>query len=130
MARPSRAWDHGGEMTIDVFEEQIPDRDPLYYGSRCDRFNVHQGPAPGARLPNLFSERHQLLMRHAHLDAARRPNRPTVGIPLALSNYQLLPFWGTLLGELGLNHAPVYEKVTGPANVGALSVLLGYGVLL
>jgi predicted nucleotide-binding protein (sugar kinase/HSP70/actin superfamily) len=26
-----------------------------------------------------------------------------VGIPLALANYQLLPFWGTLLREIGLN---------------------------
>jgi hypothetical protein len=37
---------------------------------------------------------------------------------------------GLLLGELRFGYAPVGQKVTGQANVGALSVLLGYGLLL
>lgn len=37
---------------------------------------------------------------------------------------------GFLLGELALSYAPVEHEVTGRSNVGALSLLLGYGVLL
>lgn len=37
---------------------------------------------------------------------------------------------GMILGELRFRYAPVDQKVTGDANVGALSVLLGYGLML
>ncbi len=88
----------------EVNEVTIPGRSPLYHGSRCDRYNVKKGEsaASARRIPDLFAERQQLLLRHAHLPEPR-PDRPTVGIPLALSNYELLPFWGTLLGQLGAN---------------------------
>ncbi len=87
----------------EVNEVTIPGRSPLYHGSRCDRYNVKKESEGAARaIPNLFAERQRLLMRHANLPEPR-PGRPTVGIPLALSNYELLPFWGTLLGHLGLN---------------------------
>ncbi|MFZ5470559.1 MAG: hypothetical protein ACOZIN_14075 [Myxococcota bacterium] len=44
------------------------------------------------------------------------------------AGYRLGP--GLLLGEVNLAFVPVLEKVTGRANVGALAVLLGYGLLL
>ncbi|HXI60360.1 MAG TPA: hypothetical protein VNO55_30065 [Polyangia bacterium] len=37
---------------------------------------------------------------------------------------------GLLLGELRFGYAGIGQKVTGDANIGALSVLLGYGLLL
>lgn len=37
---------------------------------------------------------------------------------------------GLAFGELRFNMAPVGQKVTGDSNIGALSVLLGYGLLL
>jgi len=37
---------------------------------------------------------------------------------------------GLLLGEVAVGYAPVGQKVTGVSNIGALSLLLGYGVLL
>lgn len=36
---------------------------------------------------------------------------------------------GLLLGELRFSYAPVAQKVTGDANVGSTSLLLGYGLL-
>ncbi len=87
----------------EVNEVTIPGRSPLYHGSRCDRYNIKKESVRSARaIPDLFAERQQLLMGHAHLSKPR-PGRPTIGIPLALSNYELLPFWGTLLSDLGFN---------------------------
>jgi hypothetical protein len=37
---------------------------------------------------------------------------------------------GLLLGELRFGYAPISQRVTGEGNIGALSVLLGYGFLL
>ncbi len=95
----------------EINEVTIAGREPLYHGSRCDRYNVKKDARRGDEIPNLFAERHRLLVRHARLGKAQ-PGRPTVGIPLALSNYQLLPFWGTLFGELGLS--VVVSPVSNP----------------
>lgn len=87
----------------EINEVSIPARETLYYGSRCDRYNVKKSDGGAKSIPNLFIERYRMLTRYANLKKEQSPGRPTVGIPLALSNHQLLPLWGTLLGELGFN---------------------------
>lgn len=42
------------------------------------------------------------------------------------ARYRLGP--GLLLGELRIGTVPVHQRLTGAANLGALSVLLGYGI--
>ncbi|MCK4627455.1 MAG: hypothetical protein KAT56_00555, partial [Sedimentisphaerales bacterium] len=85
----------------------MQDREPLYYGSRCDRYNVKKDKVNTDHLPDLFRQRQQMLERFARLDkesVTRKKDRKfkgTVGLPLCLSNYQYLPLWGTFLDELG-----------------------------
>jgi opacity protein-like surface antigen len=50
------------------------------------------------------------------------------GVVFAGTGFRLGP--GMVVGELRFGFAPVSQKVTGSANIGALSVLLGYGLLL
>jgi len=73
---------------------------PIFYGSRCDRYNVRKDEELAVGIPDLFAERQRMLEEHV-----RKPepagSRGTVGIPMALSNYQLLPFWSVLFRELG-----------------------------
>ncbi len=92
----------GCSNACEINEVRAAGLDPLYYGSRCDRFNVKADATPVEKIPDLFGERHRLLLQYAGLNAQGNPGRPTIGIPLALANYELLPFWGTLLGQLGL----------------------------
>ncbi len=92
----------------EINEVTIEGRPPLCYGSRCDRYNVKKERTTDEQIPNLFAERHRLLLEHAGMlpkkkATAEKTKRPTVGIPLALSNYQMLPYWGTFLRELGLD---------------------------
>jgi hypothetical protein len=44
------------------------------------------------------------------------------------AGYRIGP--GMVLGELAFDYTPIAHFVTGPSNVGALSVRLGYGILL
>ena len=81
-------------------EVAVAGRDPLYYGSRCDRYNLKKEERDVSHLPDLFKERQKLLIKHCNLRAIPRCDAPKVGIPLALSNMTLAPFWATLLGEL------------------------------
>lgn len=106
----------------EISEVILPGRAPLYHGSRCDRYNVKKEQRPEGEIPNLFAERHRLLVRYAH--RARAPARgPTVGLPLALSNYQLLPLWGTLLTELGCRVVVSQVSTPGIIHRGVEAVL-------
>ncbi len=106
----------------EISEVILPGREPLYHGSRCDRYNVKKDPGQQTEIPNLFAERHRMLMRYAR-SGQPRPGRPTVGIPLALGNYQLLPLWGTLLGQLGCRVVMSQVSTPGIIHRGVEAVL-------
>ncbi len=84
----------------------IPGRDALYYGSRCDRYNVKKEKCDRHAIPDLFAQRQAMLMAYAGLAGEQRRAKAataTIGIPLAMTNYQLLPFWGTMFRAMGLD---------------------------
>jgi predicted CoA-substrate-specific enzyme activase len=86
----------------EINEVIIEGSEPLYYGSRCDRYNVKKSDEKkNNKIPNLFAERQQMLEKYAKVSRKPSGTRKTVGIPMALSNYQLLPMWGTFFNELG-----------------------------
>ncbi len=92
----------------------IEGSDALYYGSRCDRYNLKKEKGLGDDLPDLFSERQELLEKFAGIAEEQLHSKGTVGIPLALSNYQLLPFWGRMFRSLGfkvLSSGPSTKKI-------------------
>jgi predicted CoA-substrate-specific enzyme activase len=85
--------------------------DPLYYGSRCDRYNVKKtNDSDKNKIPNLFAERQRLLEQYANVSRKPTGKKKTVGIPMALGNYQLLPLWGTFFTELGFE--PIVSSAT------------------
>ncbi|MCP4708085.1 MAG: CoA activase [Planctomycetes bacterium] len=91
----------------EIKEVIMPGSDPLYYGSRCDRYNVKKDQTNADELPDLFRWRQEQLKHYAGLDKQKKADqgesdqRQVVGIPMCLSNYQFLPLWGTFLKELG-----------------------------
>jgi len=87
----------------EIKEVILEGSDPLYYGSRCDRYNIKKDEDHDADMPDLFRERQEMLEKYGRARRKPRGDRPTVGIPMMLSNYQLLPFWGTLFDELGFD---------------------------
>jgi len=92
----------------EIKEVKIHGADPLYYGSRCDRYNVKKEQQAHSDLPDLFRERQQMMEQFAGLVPGKfisppQAQKPTIGIPLCLGNYQLLPLWSTFLQDLGFN---------------------------
>ena len=85
----------------EIKQVSIEGSDPLFYGSRCDRYNVKKGAGLGEDLPDLFDERQKLLEKYAGISEKPEQSKGRVGIPLALSNYQLFPFWGRMFRSLG-----------------------------
>ncbi len=90
------------------------ERGHLFYGGRCEKYDVRKGRKENAP-PDLFALRDELLWR-AHLNrqadmsemASPLPqsqksthSRPKIGIPYVFYFHDYLPFWTTLLWELG-----------------------------
>ncbi len=72
----------------------------LFYGGRCEKYEKESHKA---KLPDPLKIREELLWK-AHNEYAERfkdKNLPTIGIPLIFFFHDQLPFWSTLLWELG-----------------------------
>ncbi len=83
----------------EVREVMIENESSLFYGSRCEKYNVG-GEKKTNDIPDLFAEREKLL-----LSAHRRPSSahhllPKIGIPRALIFHELYPLWQAFFAEL------------------------------
>ncbi|MFW6138394.1 MAG: acyl-CoA dehydratase activase [Spirochaetota bacterium] len=73
---------------------------PLYYGGRCEKYEIDDRKGRGKGIPNLFHERMKMLMG----DHQNKPpdGRVAIGIPRALTLfYQQFPFWRSFFENLG-----------------------------
>jgi len=87
----------------EIKEVQLPDAEPLYYGSRCDRYNLKKKTTKTKGL-GAFEYRKQMLLECAGLIGEPSKGQTTktkIGIPLALINYQLLPLFAQFFKAMG-----------------------------
>jgi predicted CoA-substrate-specific enzyme activase len=86
--------------------------EPLYYGSRCEKYDVKRRQTKNGvpKMPDLFAERSAMLTRTHEEYAERYANgtgsnsssgRPRIGVPRIFFFHDFLPYWSTLLWELG-----------------------------
>ena len=75
---------------------------PLFYGSRCDIYDVDDRKKRGQGIPNYYAERTAMLM--GDYDPEKITGRPTMGLPRALMVYwQQFPFWRKFFEALGFD---------------------------
>ncbi|MBW2057143.1 MAG: CoA activase [Deltaproteobacteria bacterium] len=73
---------------------------PLFYGSRCEKYDVIKR-SKGSDLPDLFAERQNLLFAPCPGEEQLPPDAPVIGIPRILTFHEFLPFWRAFFTELG-----------------------------
>ena len=73
---------------------------PLFYGSRCEKYDVKKRSASATALPDLFAERDSLFLT-APPASQTAEKLPTIGIPRMLYVSDFLPFFQTFFAELG-----------------------------
>jgi predicted CoA-substrate-specific enzyme activase len=87
----------------EIKKVQLAGAEPLYYGSRCDRYNLKKTEQKKSRF-NAFRYRQNKLFEFAGLNlkstAINRQSK-TIGIPMALASWQLLPTFSRFFKELG-----------------------------
>ena len=69
-------------------------------GNRCDKPTAKK--AEGAQY-DLYDYKLKMLEDYRHSDIPENKARGTIGIPMGLNMYELLPFWHTLFTRLGFN---------------------------
>ncbi len=96
----------------EINEVVLEGETPLYYGSRCDKYNLRRKSHGIKRERDLFRRREELLTACLKEEPKRtngHPSRGRAGIPRALVQHEMLPYWHAFLKELG------YEVVVSPA---------------
>ncbi|OGP32463.1 MAG: CoA activase [Deltaproteobacteria bacterium GWC2_42_11] len=84
----------------DIKQVTVEGEKPLYYGSRCEKYDINRASAKDNPLPDLFKEREKALF--SSYKGKRLPNNATsIGVPRALFIYEMYPFWKAFFNELG-----------------------------
>jgi predicted CoA-substrate-specific enzyme activase len=86
----------GCENLCEIRRVTVEDEKPLYYGSRCEKYDVVRRVEKSNAI-DLFRVREELL--HTTYDKAVEGE--VIGIPRALYMHEMLPFWKAFLSELG-----------------------------
>ncbi|MBZ0220737.1 MAG: acyl-CoA dehydratase activase [Candidatus Methylomirabilis sp.] len=73
---------------------------PLYYGGRCEKYDVKRDTKSNSHIPDLFKEREKLLYS-AYAGKASGKDAPVIGIPRMLFMYEMYPFWKAFFDVLG-----------------------------
>jgi predicted CoA-substrate-specific enzyme activase len=84
----------------DIRRVSFENEKPLFYGSRCEKYDVKKRSSASGGLPDLFAER-EALIDSAVISRKETTGAPVVGIPRMLYVNDFLPFWRTFFGELG-----------------------------
>jgi predicted nucleotide-binding protein (sugar kinase/HSP70/actin superfamily) len=74
------------------------DKGKLLYGGRCEKYDIRK--VDTSHIPDLFKFREEALLSTIKEPTGRRP---LIGIPRMFFFNEVLPFWSTLLDELGFD---------------------------
>ncbi|MHB8110164.1 MAG: acyl-CoA dehydratase activase [Syntrophorhabdaceae bacterium] len=88
----------GCENLCEIRRVTVENESPLYYGSRCEKYDVVRR-GEKKEMADLFSMRDEILNEIYD----KKIDGYTIGLPKILHMHELLPFWKAFLGELGIN---------------------------
>ncbi len=81
----------------------VEGEEPLYYGSRCEKYERRRHRSKGEHLPDLFAEREKLLTRlYVEPGENVKFDSVKVGIPRMLLFHELYPLWHAFFKHLGV----------------------------
>ncbi len=73
---------------------------PLYYGGRCEKYDVKRDDSRFAHLPDLYREREKMLFS-SYTGKVADKDSPVIGVPRMLFIHEMYPFWKAFFDTLG-----------------------------
>jgi predicted CoA-substrate-specific enzyme activase len=74
------------------------EKERLFYGGRCEKYDINRKAEKD--MPNLFKFREEEIRKYEKPPMGRRP---LIGVPYVFYFNEYLPYWSTLLDELGFD---------------------------
>jgi predicted nucleotide-binding protein (sugar kinase/HSP70/actin superfamily) len=100
----------------DIRRVSFDGEQPLFYGSRCEKYDVKRRAPKGGSFPDLFAERERILAEA--VSGAGSATGPSVGIPRSLYLNDFLPYWTTFFAGLGFSAVPSGKTTRSLVNRG------------
>ncbi len=118
----------------EIRQVDIENEAPLYYGSRCEKYEVSRGEESEDKIPNYAAFRQSRLMRK-YIEKPSGKSKGKIGIPRALHFFEYYPFWKAFFETLGFevvnssisNHEIVEESLELCAAETCFPVKMAYG---
>jgi predicted CoA-substrate-specific enzyme activase len=84
----------------EIRKVEIENEDPLYYGARCEKYEVDT--KEGRVLPPDYTALRQRYLYRRYVDRTKvKTNRGTIGLPRVLNFFDFYPFWRAFFERLG-----------------------------
>ncbi|MDI6840581.1 MAG: acyl-CoA dehydratase activase [bacterium] len=87
--------------SCEIKKVMLEGEEPLYYGSRCERYEKKLKVKSKKLKVDLFDIRNELLLKSYNPQHTAHDSQPVIGIPMSLIFHEYLPFWVTFFQELG-----------------------------
>jgi predicted CoA-substrate-specific enzyme activase len=102
----------GCENLCEIRKVTVENESPLYYGSRCEKYDVVRR-VEKSNIKDLFKLRDELL--NITYDRSCRGEGEPIGVPKILNMWDFQPFWKAFLTELGFS--PVFSDPTNKKTI-------------
>jgi len=91
----------------EIKKVDVEGQSPLFYGSRCEKYDVQKKKKAPSTLPELFKEREKILFFiHREFSPSLNKKGKRIGIPRALFFHEFFPFWASFFQNLGFEVVP------------------------
>jgi predicted CoA-substrate-specific enzyme activase len=87
----------------EIRQVNVEGEKPLFYGSRCEKYDVEKKSSRAKDVPDLFAEREKFLTKlWVEPGPEVKPDGRKVGVPRALLFHETYPMWHAFLKHLGV----------------------------
>ncbi|MBW2621574.1 MAG: CoA activase, partial [Deltaproteobacteria bacterium] len=129
---------NGCANNCEIRKVTIEGEEPLFYGSRCEKYDVKKKESAESGIPDLFEERMEWLLNPPEAKPLDGLDRGVIGIPRALFFHELMPFFKTFFTVLGFevvlseksNKKLIHSGVEVAVNEPCFPTKVGYGHIL
>ncbi|MBW2086584.1 MAG: CoA activase, partial [Deltaproteobacteria bacterium] len=129
---------NGCSNACEIRKVTLEGETPLFYGSRCEKYDVKKKKAAESGIPDLFAERAELLFNPPEAKPVDGLDRGVIGVPRAMFFHELMPFFKTFLTTLGFevilseksNKKLIHQGIEVVVNEPCFPTKVGHGHIL